>query len=94
MKNLIEYCKTFNPNADVTVVDSEDIELSYVDKDVEGNVFKKETTPCVFIEGIDFYPECESEYISDDVKKCSYRESECIGPQICDHYNEFYDPYG
>ena len=92
MKNLIEYCKTFNPDADVTLVDSEDITLSYIEKDVDGNVFKKETTPIVFIEGIDFYQECESEYISEDIKKCSFRDSECIGPQNCDNYNEFNDP--
>lgn len=41
MKNLIEYCKTFNPDADVTLVDSEDITLSYIREDVNGNVFKK-----------------------------------------------------
>ena len=48
--DLIDELKGYNPNADVVLVFSEDIELSWIDGDGE---FTKETTPIVFIEGCD-----------------------------------------
>ena len=89
MKNLIEYCKTFNPDADVTLVDSEDITLSYIEKDVDGNVFKKETTPIVFIEGVDLCPTCVHEYIEDSERMCSFYGRPCRMVGECFQYEEF-----
>ena len=52
MKNfdLIRQLMKYNLDADVVLVDSEDIELSYIDNDGK---FTMDTTPIIFIEGCD-----------------------------------------
>lgn len=55
-KDLIERLKEYNPDADVTLVDSEDIAISYHD-----DGYTASDTPQLFIEGIDIVP-CADEY--------------------------------
>ena len=53
IKDLITELKTYNPEAEVTTPYSEDIMLSYISEDFEGNKLTKETTRVVFIEWSD-----------------------------------------
>lgn len=63
--------------------------LSYIEKDVNGNVFKKETTPVVFIEGVDLCPTCVHEYIEDSERMCSFYGRPCRMVGECFQYEEF-----
>ena len=51
-KELIKELSKYNPDADVTLTTSEDIRVSYI-CGVDGQEFDEETTPLLFIEGID-----------------------------------------
>lgn len=53
IKHLIAELKTYNPEAEITTPYSEDIMLSYMSEDFEGNKLTKETTRLVFIEWAD-----------------------------------------
>ena len=54
VSELIDELKQYNPEAEVTCVDSETIELSYVDCDGE---YTQSNTPLVFIERRDYVEE-------------------------------------
>ena len=51
--DLIDELKRYNPNADVTLTFSEDITLSYICKDIDGNELMPSDTMQVFIEPTD-----------------------------------------
>lgn len=51
VSELIHHLKKYNPRAEVTCVDSETIELSYVDCDGK---YDESTTPVVFVERRDY----------------------------------------
>ena len=55
IKDLIELLKNYNQDADITLTTSEDITISYICKDTNGNPLSKETTLQCFIEGTDNY---------------------------------------
>ena len=90
-KDLIKKLKEYNLDADVTLTDSEDITISFISHDSDGNELSEKTTNQIFIEGIDNYVECVYEYINDDygVKWCSYYNVPCADVKDCYEFNEF-----
>ena len=95
MKNrdLIENLKQYNLDADVTLTTSEDILLSYISEDNEGNKLTKEDTMLIFIEGCDEYMECAHEYMHEtyDSRWCSLHDYECVDKRDCLYFEEFYE---
>lgn len=57
VKELINHLKEYNPDADITTPISEDISVSYICKDLDGNTYSRKTTKLVFIEPIDNFEE-------------------------------------
>ena len=55
INDLVEQLKGFNPKADVSLVDSEDIYISYISEDGATPL----TTKQVFIEGCDCCQKCQ-----------------------------------
>ena len=53
IKDLIKELEQYNPEADITLTISEDITISYICEDLQGNELTKKTTMQVFIEGCD-----------------------------------------
>lgn len=92
VKELINDLKEFNPNAEITLVDSESIELSYVCRDKMENKLDKLSTNIVFIEGRDLCPTCVHEYIEASERMCSYYGKPCRMVTNCEEYEEFYEP--
>lgn len=90
-KNLIEKLKEYNSEADVSLVDSEDITISYIHKDTDGNEFTINNTPQLFIEGVDLCPTCVHEYIEDDERICSFYGKPCRMVGECFQYEEYYE---
>ena len=54
IQQLITELKKYNPDADITLLTTEDITLSYVCEDRNGNDLTPKTTKQVFIEGCDW----------------------------------------
>ncbi len=92
-KDLIEELKKYNLDADVTLTTSEDIFISYISENIDGDTLNKQTTMQLFIEGKDFCEECVHEYIHEfyDVKWCNYYDAPCIDVMKCEQYEEFYE---
>ena len=89
IKKLIELLKTYNQDADITLTTSEDITVSYICKDTNGNPLSKETTMQCFIEGMDNCPECVHEYMNGDDRWCSFYDKECKKVDECYQFEEF-----
>ena len=91
IKDLISELKLFNPNADITLTDSEDILTTYICEDPNGNLLTKKTTMQVFIEGVDKYRECSSEYINEETDElwCNHYDKPCEDKQTCEEFEEF-----
>ena len=68
VKDLVSELRDYNPEADVSLIDAEDICLSYISTD--GGT--KQTTKQVFIEGADL---CQTCYYCDDDYCLAYEES-------------------
>lgn len=51
--DFIKELNKYNPDADITLTTSEDIRLSFICKDLNGNDLTEATTMQVFIEGCD-----------------------------------------
>lgn len=80
---LINELSQFNPNADVSLIDSEDICLSWIADDGEDSG-KKETMK-VFIEGIDCCRKCAHE--GDGY--CYFYQKECSDVKECYQFEEY-----
>ena len=92
MKNyeLIKKLLKYNPEADVTLVDSEDITLSYL-SDEGGTPMD---TLQIFIEGVDKCPICVQEYMGEDGQRwCSFYNKPCKIVEECYQFEEFGDNY-
>ena len=57
IKTLINKLSEYNQDAEVTLTTSEDIFLSYIWIDSNGDKLNKQNTPLVFIEPIDNLPD-------------------------------------
>lgn len=59
MKNreLIKQLLNYNMDADVTLTTSEDITLSFICVDANGEILSEKETSLIFIEGIDKVPD-------------------------------------
>ena len=90
-KELIKQLKEYNPNADVTLTTSEDICISYICKDNQGNELTKETTGLIFIEPMDLCPMCTSEYMNGDTMWCSFYDCACRDVEECYQFEELDD---
>ena len=91
VKELIKDLEGYNPNAEITLVDAETIELSYICKDTNGNDLDKLSTGLVFIEGRDLCPTCVHEYIEASERMCGYYGKPCHKVIDCEMYEEFYE---
>lgn len=93
INNLIEELNDYNLNADITLTSSEDIAISYICKDLNGNDLTKKTTMQVFIKGVDKYRECSSEYINEETDElwCNYYDKPCKDKETCEQFEEFYE---
>lgn len=80
---LINELSQFNPNADVSLIDSDDICLSWIADDGEGSG-KKETMK-VFIEGTDYCPRCAHE----DDGYCYFYQKDCSDVKKCCQFEEY-----
>lgn len=86
---MIELLSTYNQDADITLTTSEDITVSYICKDLNGEpLTKKETMQC-FIEPMDSCPECVHEYMNGDTRWCSFYDKECRKVEECYQFEEF-----
>lgn len=88
-KDLIEKLKEYNPNADVSLVDSEDITIGFICKTGDGKNFTPQTTPQLFIEGVDLCPTCVHEYIEDRERMCSFYGKPCRMVGECFQFEEY-----
>lgn len=82
-KDLIEKLKEYNPDADVSLVDSEDITISYHD-----DGYTALDTPQLFIEGIDLVS-CINQYIYKGENMCSFYDRPCKLVSECSKYKEY-----
>lgn len=91
MKNrdLIRKLLDYNLDADVSLVDSEDIAISYVCKDENQIDIPPRNTPQLFIEGVDLCPTCVHEYIDASERMCSFYGRPCRMVGECFQYEEF-----
>ena len=89
IRKLIELLRTYNQEADITLTTSEDICISYICKDPNGNPLTKETTMQCFIEPMDQCPECVHEYMNGDTRWCSFYDKECEKVGECYQFEEF-----
>lgn len=83
-KDLINKLKEYNPDADVTLVDSEDITISYHD-----DGYTVSDTPQLFIVGVDFISVCVNEYIDNDERMCRFYGRPCRLVAKCSQYEEY-----
>lgn len=88
-KDLIKKLQEYNLDADVSLVDSEDITIGFICKDHDGNDYIPTTTPQLFIEGVDLCPTCVHEYIEDSERMCSFYGRPCRMVGECYQYEEF-----
>lgn len=88
---LIDKLKTFNPDANISLTSSEDICLSYIFKNINGEDYTKKDTLQVFIEPTDECSTCIHEYTTDGERLCSYYEKPCKNVEECYQYEEFND---
>ena len=88
ISKFIELLKEYNSDADITLTNSENICLSYICKDENGNELTKETTPMVFIEPMDLCPMCTSEYMNGDDMWCSAYDCACRDVEECYQFEE------
>lgn len=91
VKDLIKKLNEYNPDADVSLAISEDITLSYICKDNDGNDLTQSTTKQVFIEPMDSCPTCVHGYIENDKRMCSFYQKPCRLVEECFQYEEFSD---
>lgn len=91
IKDFIKSLEAYNPNADITLTTSEDITLSYISKDINGEELSKETTMQVFIESTDSCPTCVHEYTDDGLRMCSFYQKPCKLVEECYQFEEFQD---
>ena len=90
IRDFIELLKEYNPDADITLTNSEDICLSYICEDIEnGGKLTKEDTFLVFIEPKDVCPLCSSEYMNGDIMWCSFYDCACRDVEECYQFEEF-----
>ena len=89
VEEFIEKLKKYNPKAEITLVDSEDITLSYICRDINDNILDETTTSLVFIEGIDKLSQCAHEYMDYDERMCSFYGKPCRMVSECFAYEEF-----
>ena len=92
IKKLIETLKECNQEADITLTTSEDITISYICKDTDGNPLTKKTTMQCFIEPTDSCLECVHEYMNGDDRWCSFYDKECKSVDECYQFEEFDEP--
>lgn len=92
MKNreLIKLLLDYNPDADVSLNDNEDITIAYISNDGE---YDKDNTPQLFIEGCDLCPSCIHEYLNGDDRWCSFYDEKCTEVEDCYQYEEFTELY-
>lgn len=79
---LIDKLKNYNQKATITLTTSEDIMLSYVCEDNDGNELSKKNTPLVFIEGCDTNQRCchyDDEY-------CNIYKRNCENVSSCSQF--------
>ena len=89
ISDFIKELEEFNQDADITLISSEDIALSWVCSDSNNHLVSKKDTLQVFIEGRD-YLECCHEYMNGDTRWCSLSDTEC--ERYCKEFEEFVDP--
>ena len=89
VKELIGILSTYNQDADITTPISEDITVSYICKDTNGNSLTKETTMLVFIDPCDSCPTCVHEYMDSDTRMCSFYNKPCSLVEECFQFEEF-----
>lgn len=75
IKDFIKSLETFNPNAEISLVDSESIYLSYICEDGATPL----TTKQVFIEGCDCCYHCQ--FFEEDY--CRVYDKECVDVDEC-----------
>ena len=88
-KDLIKKLQEYNLDADVPLVDSEDIIIGYICKANGDEEFTPQNTPQLFIEGVDLCPTCVHEYIEDSERMCSFYGRPCRMVGECYQYEEF-----
>ena len=84
INKLIDKLKNYNPNASITLTTSEDIILSYICEDSDGNKLNEKTTPLVFIEGCDACQRCEHY----DDEYCNAYEKNCEDVCSCSQFED------
>ena len=93
VKEFIAKLEKYNPDAEITLTTSEDITLSYICKDKNGNDLSIKNTPIIFIEPMDECPQCVHEYVGDDDRRwCSFYNKPCRMVEECFQFEEFYEP--
>ena len=85
VRELIQKLSVYNLDADVTTPFSEDITLSFICKDDNGNVFSEKTTMLVFIEPCDSCPSCVHR---DDEGLCGFYGKPCADVEECYQFEE------
>ena len=91
IKELISKLSEYNEDADITLVDSEDITVSYICENLNGEKLTPKTTMQCFIEPMDNCIECASEYMKDDIRWCSFYDKPCIDVDECYNFEEVED---
>ena len=91
VEDLISKLLDYNQKADITLVDSEDITISYICKDEDDNELSPKESPQLFIVGVDLCPSCVNEYIDDNERMCSFYGKPCRMVGECFEYEDFYE---
>ena len=89
MKNrdLIKKLLGFNLDADISLIDSEDIMLSWICEDETLNTWEsKNNTMKIFIEGTDIQPHCQHEYMLNNTLHCKIYGEQCSEVKECFEY--------
>lgn len=82
-EELIKELSKYNPKADVTLVDSEDICLSYISKNLDGEILDKSSTKQIFIEACDICQKCTWETET----YCTFYDDECSNIDECYNFS-------
>lgn len=89
VRDFIKELSSFNPDAEITLTNSEDICLSYICEDRNtGKELTKETTSLVFVEPKDICPMCTSEYMNGDIMWCNHYDCACRDVESCEEFEE------
>ena len=89
IKDFMKLLENYNPDADITLINSEDITVSHICRDYKtGKRLTPKTTLQCFIEGIDKRPNCVHEYEENDARMCNAYHKPCYDVNDCNCFEE------